>query len=202
MYVWARNVTTGHVVLVHKNHGKPDDPPESGVGTIVRCKKFVWHAFFGQQDFFGNAETLLEACQAMRRLFIERNNKCAEVPAWASTYQMLLGDKTTKVEVCVRLGDGIVSLTVNGRTSTVDIERDNVVSSKTLAKLLIQRFGDMSDLGVEIQSSRNYDDQIFVWCKDGLAIRDDSDCVRNSITIRMLEYDNKPARMSFTKPAE
>lgn len=202
MYVWTRNVKTGHVVLVHKNHGKSDDPPESGVGTIVRCKKFVWHAFFGQQDFFGNAETLLEACQAMRRLFIERNNECAEVPAWASKYQMLFGDKTTKVEVWVRLGDGIVSLTVNGRTSTVDIERDKVVSQQALAKLLIQRFGDMSDLGVEIQSSRNYDDQIFVWCKDGLAIRDDSDCMRNSLAIRIVEYDNKPASLNFSRPAQ
>ena len=155
-----------------------------------------------RDDFFGNAETLLEACQAMRRLFIERNNECAEVPAWASTYQMLLGDKTTKVEVWVRLGDGIVSLTVNGRTSTVDIERDKVVSQQALAKLLIQRFGDMSDLGVEIQSSRNYDDQIFVWCKDGLAIRDDSDCMRNSLAIRIVEYDNKPASLNFSRPAQ
>lgn len=202
MYVWARNVTTGHVVLVHKNHGKSDDPPESGVGTIVRCKKFVWHAFFGQQDFFGNAETLLEACQAMRRLFIERNNECAEVPAWASTYQMLLGDKTTKVEVWVRLGDGIVSLTFNGQTSTVDIERDNVVSSQALAKLLIKRFGDISTSGVEMASSRNCADRITVWCESGLSIRDNSDCMRNSLAIRIVEYDNKPASLNFSRPAE
>jgi len=184
MYAWARGKKDGRVWLLPVGYGETPESTDSDRGTIARCKQFVWYAVIqGEVVHGGASDTLLEACEGLRKMFLDRGVDCKEVPAWAHTYKMR-PNKTNKIlSVTTRLSDGIVALSVNGREASVDIEREQITSGQQLAHLLVDRLGCMEEQGVHFRFVSDITFQIL--CMDGLDVSDNSVCNVDSLRIAM-----------------
>lgn len=183
---WAWNPKDGSVWLSCRN--QPEDAFNSRA-KIERCKSFVWWAEFENEKVYGNTDTLRAACEAVQHVFHNKGFECGEIPKWADTYTMLHKSEYKIVEVWTVVRDGTVAMSVNGCESVVDLERESVTSNQQLAKMLVERFGDLKHKNIRFRVVENspHVGKFYVMCPDGLTVRNNSVCKESSFCIRKVD---------------